>query len=400
MTRAAEALNITQSAASAAIAALETRHGVRLFDRVGRGLALSEAGRAFLPEARAVLVRADAAAQALDDLAGLRRGALAIAASQTVANYWLPARLAKFARAQPSIALSLTVGNTSQVARAVLEGEVDLGFVEGEVVRPPLARAAVGRDRLALYAAPGHPLADRPVKPEDLLALDWVLREAGSGTRAAFAQALEEQGLNPSHLRISLELPSNEAALEAAAAGWLVTAVSELAARPWLTAGRLRRLDIDLPSRAFELLTHGERRRSHAAAAFLDMISEHDGLALRSVSQMPEARYVRAMQRDDVITTLKSHRGQLEELGAKRLYLLGALGGVTSDPEAALDLAVDLDEGPGGRKPLFSASDVADIQFALAKILGRNVKLVVRADALKPGGASQFGAEGPMIDVF
>ena len=70
MTRAAEALHLTQSAASAAVAALEARYGAKLFDRVGRGLALSDAGAAFLPEAQAVLARAEAAAQALDDLAG------------------------------------------------------------------------------------------------------------------------------------------------------------------------------------------------------------------------------------------------------------------------------------------------------------------------------------------
>eukprot|EP01031_Cornospumella_fuschlensis_P014640 gene14640-17887_t len=79
MTRAAEAMNVTQSAASAAIAALETQHDVRLFDRIGRGLALTEAGKAFLPEAKAVLSRATIATACLNDLSNLRRGTLAIA---------------------------------------------------------------------------------------------------------------------------------------------------------------------------------------------------------------------------------------------------------------------------------------------------------------------------------
>jgi len=85
MTRAAEALHLTQSAVSAAVAALEARYGVRLFDRVGRGLALNATGAAFLPEARAVLAQAEAAEQALDDLAGLRRGTVRLFASQTIA---------------------------------------------------------------------------------------------------------------------------------------------------------------------------------------------------------------------------------------------------------------------------------------------------------------------------
>ena len=81
VTRAAEALNLAQSAASAAIAALEARHGAKLFNRVGRGIALTEAGTLFLAEARAILARVEAAELVLSDLGGLLRGTLAIQAS-------------------------------------------------------------------------------------------------------------------------------------------------------------------------------------------------------------------------------------------------------------------------------------------------------------------------------
>jgi DNA-binding transcriptional LysR family regulator len=93
VTRAAEVLNLTQSAVSAAISALEMRHGVILFDRVGRRIALTEAGRLFVDEARGVLERARAAELALADLGGSAAGVLRIHASQTVASYWLPSRL-------------------------------------------------------------------------------------------------------------------------------------------------------------------------------------------------------------------------------------------------------------------------------------------------------------------
>ena len=86
VTQAARQLNLTQSATSAAIAALETRYGIKLFDRIGRGIVLTQTGRDFLNEAREVVARAKAAAQVLDDLAGLKRGSLTLAASQTVAN--------------------------------------------------------------------------------------------------------------------------------------------------------------------------------------------------------------------------------------------------------------------------------------------------------------------------
>ena len=86
VTAAARALNLTQSAVSNAIAALEAEHEVRLFDRVGRGIVLNETGRAFLPEAKAVLARAQAAEAALADMSALRRGRLAVFASQTIAS--------------------------------------------------------------------------------------------------------------------------------------------------------------------------------------------------------------------------------------------------------------------------------------------------------------------------
>ena len=103
VTQASRELHLTQSATSAAIAALEERYGVKLFDRVGRGIVLTHTGRTFLAEARAVLARAHAAEQVLRDLAGLKMGRLVIGVSQTVANYWLPSRLQAFQAAYPGI---------------------------------------------------------------------------------------------------------------------------------------------------------------------------------------------------------------------------------------------------------------------------------------------------------
>jgi DNA-binding transcriptional LysR family regulator len=101
MTRAADAVGVTQSAASAAIATLEARHAIKLFHRVGRGIELTDAGRFFLGEARAVLTRAAEAELALGEYAGLKRGHLRLVASQTIAAYWLPERLAAFTAAIP-----------------------------------------------------------------------------------------------------------------------------------------------------------------------------------------------------------------------------------------------------------------------------------------------------------
>ena len=112
VTQAARELNLTQSATSAAIAALEGRYGVKLFDRIGRGIVLTHIGRTFLAEARAVLARAHGAEQVLRDFAGLKAGKLVIAASQTIGNYWLPPRLQAFQGAHPDIKVAVRIANT------------------------------------------------------------------------------------------------------------------------------------------------------------------------------------------------------------------------------------------------------------------------------------------------
>jgi DNA-binding transcriptional LysR family regulator len=272
MTRAAEALHLTQSAVSAAIAALEARYNVRLFDRVGRHLELSAAGRTFLPEARALLKSAHNAVQALDDLAGLKRGSLAVGASQTVFNYWLPVRAARFAERHPGIALTLVAGNTAQIEAAMLDGSIDLGVIEGIVDEPRLARRKVGRDRISIYAAKNHPLSKKPAKAADLAKAAWVLREAGSGTRGHFELTMRKKGIDPKRLSIAMTLPSNEAALAAVEGSAALTAVSDLAAATHMATGLLSRVPFDLPERQFELLTAKERSRSRAATAFLEFL--------------------------------------------------------------------------------------------------------------------------------
>jgi DNA-binding transcriptional LysR family regulator len=272
VTRAASALGLTQSAVSSAIAALEARHNTRLFDRVGRHIELTAAGREFLTEARAVLARSHAAELVLSELGTLGRGTLNIQASQTIASYWLPAKLVRFREAHPKIEVHLAAGNTETVARAVLEGETDLGFVEGAVRAPALASTEVGSDRLVLVVGAAHPLAKRRrVGLPELAGAAWIVREAGSGTRSEMEAALAALKV-PIHDRdIALVLPSNEAVRAAAEAGAGVAGMSELVAAPGLQARTLKRLDIEMPRRPFLALRHKERRLSKAAEALLAM---------------------------------------------------------------------------------------------------------------------------------
>jgi DNA-binding transcriptional LysR family regulator len=273
MTRAAESLHLAQSAVSAAVAALEARHGAKLFHRVGRGIELTEAGVLFLNEARAVLARAEAAELVLSELGGLQRGTLAIHASKTIASYWLPRHLVAFRRAHPAIDLRLNVGNTAQVAAAVHEGLAEIGFVEGAIDDPMLIATEVARDQLVVVVGMDHPWsrADR-IELAELIETEWVLREPGSGTRSEFETALQAAGVSLDQIKVALELPSNEAIRAAVEAGLGATAISASVAAPSLEAGLIHRVKVALPERAFHAVQHSERHRSIAVDRLLEIM--------------------------------------------------------------------------------------------------------------------------------
>jgi DNA-binding transcriptional LysR family regulator len=270
VTRAAEVLGVSQSAASAAIAALESRYRTKLFDRVGRGIELTETGRQFLREARAVLDRASIARSVLEGLAGLTSGAVAIAASQTIATYWLPRRLTTFHAANPGVRLNVVIGNTREVENAVIEGEVNIGLVEGPTQHPALTRQQVDQDRLVLVVA-----SDRPPLPVtatgrlDLRAITWVIREAGSGTRRALEDLAFQEGLTLDDLNIFLVLPSNESVREAIEAGAGATIISRHVVASAIAAGTLTAIPIELPPREYALLRHRDRHASLAQQALV-----------------------------------------------------------------------------------------------------------------------------------
>jgi DNA-binding transcriptional LysR family regulator len=274
VTQAAGQLNLTQSATSAAIAALEGRYGIKLFDRIGRGIVLTHTGRAFLTEARAVLARARGAEQVLRDLAGLRIGKLVIAASQTVANYWLPARLQAFQAAHPGIDLAVRIANTEQVAADVRESAADIGFIEGDIDDGALSARRIAGDALVVVVGAQHAFAKQRTLPAGWMTqTPWILRERGSGTRAMFEAALKKRGLRFSDLTIQLELASNEAIRTAVESGLCATAISDLVVAKSVAAKTLFRLESELAKRSFYVLHHKERHVSKAEAALLASIT-------------------------------------------------------------------------------------------------------------------------------
>lgn len=271
MTRAAEALNLTQSAVSGAIQALENRHQVALFHRIGRRIEITPDGEKFLDRARKVLLAAGQATSFLKELKGLESGTIAIHASQTTGTYWLPQRLAKFKNRHPGIDIEVTLGNTDQVAAAVISGAAEIGFVEDSLARPELLTEQIATDELAVVVGAAHPWSRlRRVGLHQITETSWVLRERGSGTRSVFENALRKARISPSTLPVSLELPSNEMIRSAVEAGLGATAISQSVVSAALRHGTLRRVNLLRIERPFLVLRHRERTPSNAVKAFLD----------------------------------------------------------------------------------------------------------------------------------
>ena len=223
-----------------------------------------------------MLARAAAAETALDDLAGLRRGRLSIHASQTIGNYWLPARLAAFHAAYPAITLEVAMSNTAQVAQAVSDGAAELGLVEGETDAPDVISIVIDHDPMVLVVGADHAWAKAPPKDWALAETPWVLREPGSGTRSVFETALRSRGLSLADLTVAMVLPGNEAVRSAVEAGVGAAVMSRSVAASGLTSGALVEAPLDLPRRPFHLLRHRRRYHSKAGDAFVAAIGRQE----------------------------------------------------------------------------------------------------------------------------
>ncbi len=228
-------LHISQSAVSKQLADFENHLGATLFDRLPRGVRLTEAGKLLLGYANRIFSLETEAEQVLGDLHALRRGRVSIGASRTIGGYLLPAILAQFNRLHPDIELTLEVANTAAIQTMLIDGAIDVGFTEGLSRSEALEFSVMAEDELVLIAAPGAQPAGA-LAVSALHDLPLLMREPGSGTRAVMEQALATHGVVP---RSAMTLASTEAIKRMVAAGMGYAFVSALAVSTEVQAGLL-----------------------------------------------------------------------------------------------------------------------------------------------------------------
>ncbi len=259
---------MSQSAASNALKDLEHRYGVQLFERLGKRLQISEAGRALRASAQSVLDAAEQFENALNGHHGHAR--LAVGASLTIGNYLAVDIVASHLQRFPCADIQLHVANTEQIARGILNFELDIGLIEGEVQNSQLECIRWQDDELLVFAAPDHPLSQqKSLSDDDLLSVPWILRETGSGTRQAFDRAMG--GLLPD-LNVFMQLEHTEAIKRAVESNLGVGCLSAISLAPALARGDICVLPVPHRDmrRHFYIALHRQRQRSTAINDWID----------------------------------------------------------------------------------------------------------------------------------
>ncbi|WP_416137129.1 LysR family transcriptional regulator [Halomonas sp. HK25] len=280
--RAAEQLHLTQPAVSKRIAVLETQIDARLFDRIGRGISLTEAGRVLLPRARQILVMMDDSRRALGNLEGSVAGSLTLATSHHIGLHRLPPLLKAYTRAHPEVRLDLHFLDSEEAYQGVLDGTLEIAVVTlAPHPDPQLEVVPVWVDRLGFVCAPDHPLAARGrLVLHELCEHDAVL--PGPLT---FTRGLIEARFAAAGLRLPVALSTNYLEtlkmMTSIGLGW-----SLLPER--LVAGDLHELTIDHPPihRPLGYLVHRSRTLSNAARAMLELLEEAREPAARTATSV------------------------------------------------------------------------------------------------------------------
>ena len=272
-TRAAQELHLTQPAVSMQVKQLEHVLGFALFEHLGRRIHLTDAGDVMQRYSRRIAAELHDAEQALEDLKGVDGGRLRIAVVTTV-NYFATRLLSGFCRDHPSVHVSLNVTNRETVIRLLEDNATDIVLMGQPPVTLNLAATPFMDNPLVLIAAPTHPLVGRKrVRLDALRDEAFLIREPGSGTRAAMERFFEDKGLAP---RTRVEMSSNEAIKQSVEAGLGLGMVSAHTVELEMAAGRLVLLDVvafPIVKRWF-VVHHEGKHLSATARAFVDHVME------------------------------------------------------------------------------------------------------------------------------
>jgi len=279
-TRAAEELHLSQPAVSMQVRQLEDEIGLSLFERLGKQVVLTEAGREVFHYSRAIGQSLREMEEVLESLKGVSRGSLRIAVASTV-NYFAPRLMAIFQQRHPGIGLRLDVTNRESLVQMLDSNSVDLVLMGVPPRNVEVEAEAFMDNPLVVIAPPDHLLAGERAIPLARLAEEtFVMREEGSGTRQAMERFFSERGQT---IRHGMQMTRNEAVKQAVRSGLGLSVVSLHTIELELETRRLVTLDVEgFPDRRqWYLVYRRGKRLSPAAGAFREFVlSEAARIAL------------------------------------------------------------------------------------------------------------------------
>ncbi len=273
--KASKMVNLTQPAVSLQIQALEESYETALFERSGKNITLTPAGKLLYQYAKDILNLYTTVEKEINSLTGLSKGSLQIGASSTIGNYLLPTVIIAFKKKYPKIDVNLFVSNTKGIIELLNAGRIDIGLVEGDVPKQGIEVEKLLEDELVLIMPPDHLWVKRKnISVSELLVQPVIMREDGSGTRQMIEKHLMSNKISTSNLKMSLVLGSTEAIKSAVEHGMGVSILSNWTVRKEVQFGTIKTntfRDIRF-TRNFNIVFHKRGALAATAKDFFDFL--------------------------------------------------------------------------------------------------------------------------------
>ncbi len=274
--QAGKELFLSQPTISAHVLSLEKILGVQLLDRMGRVVLPTAAGEVLYQYARQAFASLDAAKAEILQLQDEVSGHIVLGASTIPAHFLIPPVIAGFMKKHPGVSMEMTVGDSASIIDQVYEGDLTLGVVGARDDRQELSYAPLIDDELVLITAPGMFPPKTSLASQDLGRYPWIMREAGSGTRRTFAQALSDKGADVRRFPCALTVDSTQAVLHCTKAGLGISMTSRLAVVDMAARGELDIVPLSdmTVRRQFYCVHHTKRHFFPAVAGFIHYLKD------------------------------------------------------------------------------------------------------------------------------
>jgi len=274
LSAAAESLYITQPAVTKGIQRLQEYYEIKLFNRFGKKMALTDAGEVLYGIAESIFEMENQAEESLRDFQQRKRGFIRIISSESFGSYYLPYMLNRFTRLNPKIRISAEILPTDQIVEKTATLANDLGFISYPVPHKKLISREVLEDSYQIIVPADHPFAAKSIiEPEDLAGQSLIVHEKGSAPRKSTEEFIRRHNIN---VTILMEHSNNEAIKTAVEEGLGIAVITRRVVSKEIEMGSLKAIPLSDPamSRKFYLIHHKDKYLSRPLQSLIDMVDQ------------------------------------------------------------------------------------------------------------------------------